>query len=223
MDSGLLYVAATLLPLGSFLIILLAGGLKNLGRTYRAQSWGNSLYWLFGGDQPGRGGAYLATGAIALSCVLSLVGLARFLNEHPVSANAEHAVACASWHQERGATRRNTPMLRRRGRLGWPRSPGAELKSNINDFTTATWPNSGTRPCGWNSGYYIDHLSAVMFAMVTFIATLAFTSSRSAIWARRRRRWSKTTKSTAKMGVITAAAVGTAGSSCTCRCFAFRC
>src|SRR3954447_20708003 len=93
-EPGLLYVAATLIPLASFAVLLVAGGLKNLGRTYKDTGWGQSLYWLMGGDQPGRGGAYLATGAIALSCVLSVVGLVRFLNEFPPHAReADHAAA----------------------------------------------------------------------------------------------------------------------------------
>src|SRR5438876_12152507 len=92
MEPGLLYVAATLIPLASFVAILLAGGFKNLGRTYRAQGWGNSLYWLLGGDQPGRTGAYVATGAIALSAVLSFIGLVRFLGEHHVIAHHAHGV-----------------------------------------------------------------------------------------------------------------------------------
>src|SRR3954463_11769787 len=89
-EPGLLYVAATLIPLASFVALLLAGGLKNLGRTYRAQGWGNSLYWLLGGDQPGRTGAYVAPGAVALSAVLSFVGLVRFLGEYPVVAYHPH-------------------------------------------------------------------------------------------------------------------------------------
>src|SRR4051812_17959883 len=97
-DDGFIYVVATLIPLAAFVVILLAGGLKNLGRTYRDTGWGSSLYWLLGGDQVGRGGAYLATAAIAGSAVLGIIGLANFLREHPVSIShgghaAEHAAA----------------------------------------------------------------------------------------------------------------------------------
>ena len=52
-NPGLLYVAATLIPLLSFVAILTVGGLKNLGRTYKESAWGSSLYWLLGGDRPG--------------------------------------------------------------------------------------------------------------------------------------------------------------------------
>src|SRR2546423_178801 len=89
-EPGLLYVVATLLPLASFAALLVAGGLKNLGRTYKHTGWGQSLYWLLGGDQPG----------------------------------------------------------------------GSNAKPD---------PRPGTR---LELGYRIDHLGAVMFAMVTFIATL---------------------------------------------------
>src|SRR6185369_15512073 len=99
---GLLYVAATLIPLASFFALLVVGGLKNLGRRYRDTGWGQSLFWLLCGDEPGKGGAYLATGAIALSCVLSVVGLVRFVGEHPVSAhdNHEHHAAAHDEHAE---------------------------------------------------------------------------------------------------------------------------
>src|SRR5882762_9716429 len=83
-NPGLLYVVATLLPLASFVLLLLVGGLKNLGRAHRDTGWGESLYWLFGGDTPGKGGAYLATAAIGFSCVLSVVGLFHFLNDFGV-------------------------------------------------------------------------------------------------------------------------------------------
>ena len=56
-NPGLLYVVATLIPLLSFVAILTVGGLKNLGRTYKESAWGSSLYWLLGGDRPGRTGA----------------------------------------------------------------------------------------------------------------------------------------------------------------------
>src|SRR5947209_15720726 len=95
-EPGLLYVAATLVPLASFVLLLLAGGVKNFARAHRDTRWGESVYWLTGGDQPGKGGAYLATAAIGLSCVLSVVGLVRFLNTHgvvPAHPPAAHAEA----------------------------------------------------------------------------------------------------------------------------------
>src|SRR4051812_45107598 len=90
-EPGLLYVAATLIPLASFFALLIVGGFKNIARRYQDTGWGQSLFWLLGGDEPGKGGAYLATGAIALSCVLSVYGLVRFLGEHPVHVHHEES------------------------------------------------------------------------------------------------------------------------------------
>src|SRR5947209_19861156 len=90
-NPGLFYVVATLLPLASFVVLLIGGGLKNFGRAHRDTGWGESLYWLFGGDRPGKGAAYLATAAIGAACVLCVVGLFRFLGSHPVVPAPSHA------------------------------------------------------------------------------------------------------------------------------------
>src|SRR5438876_11018420 len=101
-EPGLLYVVATLIPLASFVFLLVAGGLKNLGRTYRSTEWGSTLYWLLGGDQVGKGGAYLATGAIAASAVLGMIALGLFLREFPVVVveHAAHATEHAAPHTD---------------------------------------------------------------------------------------------------------------------------
>src|SRR3954468_2341095 len=98
-EPGLLYVAATLVPLAAFVINLLLGFLPFLGRRYRDQGWSDSLYWLMGGDKPGRGGAFLSTGAIGLSCLISVYALGLFLPDHPVSVHEpEHHAAHAGEH-----------------------------------------------------------------------------------------------------------------------------
>ena len=43
-----------IVPLAAFVINLFLGFLRYLGRRYRDQGWGDSLYWLTGGDKPGR-------------------------------------------------------------------------------------------------------------------------------------------------------------------------
>ena len=86
---GLLYVAATLLPLASFLVLLLVGTLRWAARPYRESGLGQSLYQILGGDRPQRTGAYIATGAIALSFVLSLVGFIQFMGENPLHSAHE--------------------------------------------------------------------------------------------------------------------------------------
>ena len=65
------YVAAILIPLGAFVVEALGGR------------------WL------GRLNAYLATGAIVTSCVLSLIGLFGYLAQAPAILEAHHAGAAA--------------------------------------------------------------------------------------------------------------------------------
>ncbi|HEY1379770.1 MAG TPA: NADH-quinone oxidoreductase subunit L [Gemmataceae bacterium] len=167
-NPGLLYVVATLLPLASFVLLLLAGGLKNFGRAHRDTDWGASLYRACGGDTPGKGGAYLATAAIGLACVLSVVGLFKFLGGHHVVPAPSHPAhhghgeaavhAQEHEHAEEAAAAHETAW---QGRLTWA------------GLSAAPGSKDADRPgIRLELGYYIDHLAAVMFAMVTFIATL---------------------------------------------------
>ena len=78
---GLWYVAATLLPLASFLILLLTGALRQFARSVRNTPAGTTVYRLLGGDTPGRTSAYVATGAMAAAFVLCLIGLVRFYQD----------------------------------------------------------------------------------------------------------------------------------------------
>src|SRR5947209_19088641 len=94
---GLLYVAATLLPLAAFLLLLLAGGLRAALRPARDQGGlGASLYRLLGGDTPTRAGAYVATAAIAAAFVLSLTGF--ILHARDTADHGQHAAAHAHAH-----------------------------------------------------------------------------------------------------------------------------
>src|SRR5262245_7436160 len=171
-DPGLLYVAATLIPLLAFFAMLTVGGIKNLARTYKESAWGSSLFWLLGGDRPGKAGAYVATGAIGLACILSFIGLARFLGEFPVSAHGNEAVSHpgnvhgqADEHSKDADhakhDHKSQPHDMKRawaGRLTWAGLTGAK-----DDQSPAI---------KLDLGYYIDHCGAVMFAMVAFVATL---------------------------------------------------
>src|SRR5438067_580782 len=71
---GVIYVAVTLLPLVSFVLLLLIGGLRQYLRTYRSGAAGEAIYQALGGDKPPRWPGYIALGAIGFSCVLSVVG-----------------------------------------------------------------------------------------------------------------------------------------------------
>ncbi len=159
---GQTYVLATLIPLASFVALLVAGGLKNLGRTYK-DSWGASLYWILGGDSPGRAGAYVATAAIGTSCVLCVIGLVRFLNEFPVETHAhgsDHGAVHA--HDEKKPETDHDKNVAPKPDQSWTGSVVfAKLSGDSNRPATE-----------FRLGYRIDHLAAVMFAMVTFVATL---------------------------------------------------
>ena len=76
---GLWFVAATLAPLASFVLLLLAGALRWALRPIRETPSGQPLYQLLGGDQPHRTAAYVATGAMALAFLFSLIGAANYL------------------------------------------------------------------------------------------------------------------------------------------------
>jgi NADH-quinone oxidoreductase subunit L len=171
-DPGLLYVLATLIPLLAFVAMLVVGGIKNLARTYKESGWGSSLYWFLGGDRPGKTGAYVATGSIALACALSFVGLARFLSEFPVSAHHDEAAAHsaeghgnADGHAKAGEhvqhDHKSKPHEKKQawaGRLTWAAITGAK--------------DDDSPSIKLELGYYIDHFGAIMFAMVAFVATL---------------------------------------------------
>ncbi|HLW67667.1 MAG TPA: NADH-quinone oxidoreductase subunit L [Gemmataceae bacterium] len=159
---GLLYVIATLLPLASFVILLLIGALRNAARPYGGNGFGATLYWLFGGDQPVRIGAYVATGAIALSFILSATGLVWFLNDKGVGHHHDEV-------QTSGTETETKPAGHQHGH-------SHEADHKWADHVT--WARVGmletdVRPAvELNLGYYIDHLAAVMFTMVTFVAML---------------------------------------------------
>src|SRR5262249_953703 len=196
----LLYVVATLIPLASFVFILIAGGLKNLGRTYRSTDWGSTLYWLLGGDQVGKGGAYLATGAIATSAVLGFIGLGLYLREFPVVVveHAAHASEHATPHHDaKGHEEQDEPNPQDKpapkegeeaaasaeGRVGELAGNRVLSASDTRWSGSITWtrlpPPPGVRAdddkragVKLELGFRIDHLAAAMFAMVAFVATL---------------------------------------------------
>jgi NADH-quinone oxidoreductase subunit L len=151
---GLLYVTATLLPLASFLVLLLVGAVRALVRS----RWPD----LYGEPRPaGRGAAYLATAAIAGSCVLSVIGFAMYHAEH----REEHTQL-----QPLEAAEREKAVQEQAER---------DLAERWSDRLNWAWV--GPEPTGTADappgtvlqlGYHIDSLSAIMFLMVTFIATL---------------------------------------------------
>jgi NADH-quinone oxidoreductase subunit L len=153
---GQLYVAATLLPLASFVLLLVAGAIRAAARPYRSSAVGAALYNALGGDRPGRAGAYIATGAIGLAFVLSVIGfvLFRFSEDY----GPAHAVAV----QEAAASREAAASGEGRISDAW-----------AEHIVWAHLPVLGDRPAvELTLGYRVDSLTGIMFLMVTFIATL---------------------------------------------------
>jgi proton-translocating NADH-quinone oxidoreductase chain L len=136
--QGWLYVAAVLIPLAAFFTGLLASR------------------WL------GRLQAYVSTGAIAASCVLSLAGLVSYVYNAPAILAPHHAPA-------------ETPAT-----PGAPAAAVAEAEHGPLAWEGSfDWVSLGkglgspqTPPLAIPLGIYIDNLGVLMFAMVTFIATL---------------------------------------------------
>jgi NADH-quinone oxidoreductase subunit L len=157
---GRLYVAATLLPLASFFILLLAGALRAAVRPVRDNPLAGAIFRALGGDTPHRAGAFIATSAISLAFVLSLVGFVFFAQDYGLST-PEHS----SEHAEVGHT---TPTETATGEAG-PEGTRSWADENL------TWIrlDFGSRPATiLNLGYHVDSLTAIMFLMVTFIAAL---------------------------------------------------
>jgi NADH-quinone oxidoreductase subunit L len=161
-NPGLLYVAATLLPLVSFAILLLLGAIRNAARPYSKSGIGQTIFWVAGGDIPTKVGAYVATAAIGLSCVLCVIGLVWFLNENPISHGHEHGPghthAVGEGEKEADHERAHGQDDRWAGHMEF-----LHIGQDKTDFRTGL---------ELTVGYRIDHLSAVMFVMVSFIATL---------------------------------------------------
>lgn len=174
---GLLFVAATLLPLLSFVLILLARGLRLAVKPWRDGPM-SGLYQVLGGDSEGRGAAYVATGAIGLACVLCLVAFVLFVGTYE-STEAAIAEKHKQLHElEHGHGAKETKEEREQKIAG--------LKSELEELEgrwsgQVTWlrvgkqpqPGEDVRPASTlQLGFRIDYLSAVMFVMVTLVATL---------------------------------------------------
>src|SRR5215213_2852524 len=81
-QPGLLFVAATFLPLASFTLLLLWAGLRWTLRPHaREGGAAAAMFEALGGAVPGRGPAYVALAAIALAFVCSATGFVIYLGE----------------------------------------------------------------------------------------------------------------------------------------------
>ena len=137
------------------MLLLLAGALRLAARAYRDTPLGSALFQMLGGDRPQRAGAYIATSAIGLAFVLSLIGFILFAGQFGLSPITRNLKSPRSTKQQRtstmpGPARRAWPGLSYGLQPGTPAPPATVL----------------------TLGYRIDSLAAVMFMMVTFIATM---------------------------------------------------
>ena len=157
-NPGRLYVVATLLPLGAFVLLLVGGGVRAVCRPFRKQhGFAGSMYWVFGGDKPLKTGAYLATACMALAAIIAVIGLVVFLTD-----TTEGTSAATRWAE----------------RTDWVRlgpqdsaSPAEWEKQRISDPISRQVPPLAI---ALEIGYKIDQLTAVVFAMVTVVGTLIF-------------------------------------------------
>ncbi len=184
---GLLFVLATILPLVSFLLILLASGAWCLARKYR-ETLGEGPYRFFGGDKPGKLPAYVALAAIFLAFVCCATGFVLYyLDHHKYLHDVEHAEHQIEEleHQlhetEDEATKKQLETNLNDYKKGipsrereWQRLRKEKWQGTL--FTLASIRPSALvdkeRGTKLEIGYYIDSLATVMFVMVTFIATL---------------------------------------------------
>ena len=169
---GRLYVVGTLLPLMSFAVLLVAGGLRALCRPFRQQGGtAASVYWALGGDTPARGGAIFATVFMGLAAVIGIAGLVLFLTDS--TTGAEHAArwsARADWLRLGPVESAAPPAWEERWRE-WKRQQDASSGRELPE------PTAPPTALALEIGYKIDHLTAVVFAMVTLIGTLIFVFS----------------------------------------------
>lgn len=162
---GFLYVIATLLPLASFLLLFLAGGLRAAVRPCRDKGICASIYQGLGGDIPRRTGAYVATAAIFGAFLCSLTGFIW----HSIDTHHAHE-AHPKAAEEKAA---HDPAEH-----GHADKHEAEPAHEHRWSGSVTWAHIGflkddKRPgTTLELGYNIDNLTTIMFLMVTFIATL---------------------------------------------------
>jgi NADH-quinone oxidoreductase subunit L len=158
---GRVYVVATLLPLAAFALLLVGGGVRAACRPFRRKGGlADSLYWVCGGDKPLTTGAYLATACMAAAAALAILGLVWHLQDP-----AEGPLRDARWAERTDWVRLGPDVA--------PPDAWDRQRQRANDLNR-TPPRVAL---ALELGYKIDHLTAVVFAMVTVIGTLIFVFS----------------------------------------------
>jgi NADH-quinone oxidoreductase subunit L len=190
-SPGLLFVAATFLPLASFVLLLLWGGLRWCLRPY-AQGGGTTavVYDLLGGDVGGRAPAYVATAAIALACVCSVTGFVLFVTDfRAAEAEVKDLRAALKLQEIRAAAAQGADKHKAEEKGEAYHQAIEDVENELGSRWSAklAWasvlprvapdPGNGTTEDPGNGtlltlGFRIDMLGALMFVMVTFVATL---------------------------------------------------
>ena len=155
---GRLFVVATLLPLASFVVLLTAGTVRNLYRPARPA-----------GVRPRKTGSYFATACLAISAALAVTGLVRFLSDVERRLPAEQMAA-------RWSARTDWLRVGRADTINPPAWDRGDQARRIRAFEDDAPPPPRTA-LALEIGYKIDHLTAVLFAMVTVIGTGIFVYS----------------------------------------------
>lgn len=172
-QPGQYFVVATLLPLASFLLLLVVGGLRRFLRPNRESALAGSLYQALGGDSPGRAAAYVATAAMGLAFLCSAYAGVKYLREfeklhqHAPKGDAghEHGKEAHAKHDDHQSDDFNK---RWSGQVTYAVLNFGAVKS---DQSTAAQVKAMPATT-LKLGFHIDSLTVVMFMMVTFIATL---------------------------------------------------
>ncbi len=189
---GLLFVAATFLPLASFVLLLAWGAVRWTLRPYaRTGGPAAAVYDVLGGDVGGRAPAFVATAAIALACACSVFGFALFWMDHraleaelrPLHQEIKQEQFKQDASQDAKARRQTEKKIielnekvefqerlfaeRWAGDVPWlgvlPRVAPDRGEASADE------PGNGTL---LRVGFRIDTLAGLMFVMVTFVATL---------------------------------------------------
>ena len=187
LHPGHYFVVATLLPLASFVLILLASAVWAALRPYQRSATLRPIFELFGGEdeeRPGRGqwSAWTATAAIAIAFLLCLSGAVQYFSGHEKDEKDKKQLEenIAGLHKKLHELKDNGPaqeFLEQGKKLEEEETALAKLESKWNghwDWLQINPVNTKDDKSGnfLRVGFHIDSLSVVMFVMVTFIATL---------------------------------------------------
>jgi NADH-quinone oxidoreductase subunit L len=197
-QPGLLFVIATLLPLASFVALLLLGAVRWGLRPYAKQNPGvDSVFQFLGGDVPGVGPAYCAQAAITLAFICCAVGFGIFLGEVDEMHKLEHKLQLEKIphakghvhddHKDNKEKDGHDHIAEKKEDKAKDAKPKEQPQNDVGRYNelkhhweghvewARIFPQSSAdseRGAILTVGFRIDMLSAVMFVMVTFIASL---------------------------------------------------